>query len=68
MIEQIRIPRWYGMSYKHLIKLHIFIDAGAVVYMRSVDEGNFIKVILIDAKSKVAPFKALSLPRIELRS
>lgn len=60
------------MSNKHLIELHIFTDAGekaygAVAYIRCVEDGN-VKIKLIGAKSKVAPLKATSIPRLELEA
>ncbi|XP_044585982.1 uncharacterized protein LOC123266020 [Cotesia glomerata] len=54
------------------IQLHGFSDAsekayGACVYLRTVDHLGNIKVQLLCAKSRVAPIKTLTIPRLELR-
>lgn len=53
------------------IQLHGFCDAsmvgyGAALYLRSVDSKENVLTRLICAKSRVAPLKSLSLPRLEL--
>ncbi|XP_043467276.1 uncharacterized protein LOC122501682 [Leptopilina heterotoma] len=53
------------------IELHGFSDSsergyGACVYLRSFDENGKILVKLVYAKSRVAPLKTVSLPRLEL--
>ncbi|XP_062713353.1 uncharacterized protein LOC134290270 [Aedes albopictus] len=52
-------------------QLHCFADAskvayGCCIYARSVDEHGTVKVQLVSAKSRVAPLKRLSIPRLEL--
>ena len=69
-IEQIVIPRWYQTE-TNSIELHGFGDAselayGATVYIRSMTEENLWTCNLVSAKTKVAPIKKLSIPRLEL--
>ncbi|XP_055842512.1 uncharacterized protein LOC129909456 [Episyrphus balteatus] len=54
------------------VELHIFVDAGeeamaAVAYMRVSTEDE-VECSLISAKTKVAPIKTLSIPRLELEA
>lgn len=68
-LEEISIPRRY-VCHAEGNELHIFTDAspqayGAVAYLRSQRDGE-TTVTLVMAKSRVAPLKALSLPRLEL--
>lgn len=53
------------------IQLHGFCDASekaiaAVVYLQSVDNNNTISTVLVTAKTKVAPVKTVTIPRLEL--
>ena len=72
-IEKIKIPRWYGGKNSNLTtELIIFVDASkkayaAVGYFRFVNEGAF-QVTLAMAKTKVAPVKPQSIPRLELEA
>ncbi|XP_053698923.1 uncharacterized protein LOC128745882 [Sabethes cyaneus] len=55
------------------IQFHTFSDAsqqayGACVYARSIDSAGHVYVQLVAAKSRVAPLKRLSIPRLELSS
>ncbi|XP_038122496.1 uncharacterized protein LOC119771145 [Culex quinquefasciatus] len=70
LLENMRIPR-YLSPFRGRIQLHGFSDASeqayaAVVYARSVNANGNISVVLIAAKSRVAPIKQVSLPRLEL--
>ena len=53
------------------IQLHGFRDASeaayaGVVYLKAVDDNGHIHVSLVMAKTKVAPIKRLTIPRLEL--
>lgn len=73
-LDQIRIPRCYFAQHstKDIVslQLHVYVDASeeayaCVGYLRAVFPEE-IKVALVGAKSKVAPLKAHSIPRLEL--
>lgn len=71
-ISEIKIPRWIRTSKNNSsVPLHGFCDAsamayGAALYLRTVDSNNNIHVHLIASKSRVAPNKTLTIPRLEL--
>lgn len=70
-ITRIRIPRWLGTYQGAEIQLHGFSDAskdayGCCIYARTLYTNGQIKVRLIQCKTKVAPIKTLSIPRLEL--
>ena len=69
------IPRCYAPasadSPKSARDLHIFCDAserayGSVAYLRTEDAQNEVHVSFVLARSRVAPKKQLSMPRLEL--
>ena len=69
--SNIKIPRCFQLTKALNTELHIFCDASesafsAVSYIR-VQTGNEIKCNLIRAKSRLAPLKKLTLPRLELQ-
>lgn len=73
VLSNFRIPRWIGTDSVARAELHAFADAsgkayGCVVYVRAVNESGRIAVNLMLAKSKVAPIKAVSIPRLELQA
>ncbi|XP_063825295.1 uncharacterized protein LOC135074843 [Ostrinia nubilalis] len=71
-LTQFRLPRWIGTNSKCItVELHGFSDASsdayaAVVYARVVDEAGNVMVTLITCKTKVAPIKQISIPKLEL--
>ncbi|XP_026741350.1 uncharacterized protein LOC113503524 [Trichoplusia ni] len=71
-LMNIRIPRWMHHEDKNTItELHGFSDASkmayaAVVYLRVVDKEGNVHISLVTAKTKVAPIKQVSIPRLEL--
>lgn len=71
-LSMLQIPRWINTSANNiLIELHGFSDASklayaAAVYVRVVDNNGDVYVTLVTAKTKVAPIKQVSIPRLEL--
>lgn len=73
-IESIQLGRWYVSPTfeKPFYELHTFVDASeeaysAVVYLRAVS-GENVTCRLITAKSRTAPLKSLTIPRLELNA
>lgn len=69
-LVSIRIPRTIVVENVTRRELHGFCDAseqgyGAVVYIRIVAMRSTV-IRMLGAKSKVAPFKALTIPKLEL--
>ncbi|XP_062702166.1 uncharacterized protein LOC134285450 [Aedes albopictus] len=76
-ISTIKLPRCYFLGATRLhyqrLQLHIFVDASetayaAVAYFRIVDLDGMVRCALVSAKTKVAPLKPLSIPRLELQA
>nr|XP_044248535.1 LOW QUALITY PROTEIN: uncharacterized protein LOC123002433 [Drosophila takahashii] len=70
VLDQVRIPRWVSFRPEFRVEHHGFCDAsqkayGAAIYVR-VEIGHTTLVRLLTAKTRVAPVKAVSLPRLEL--
>ncbi|CAG7710011.1 unnamed protein product [Allacma fusca] len=71
IIEDIRIPRSLSQPGCVQCELQGFSDAsevayGAVVYLRTISSNGTVQIRLICSKTKVAPVKKVSLPRLEL--
>lgn len=69
--ERIKIPRWIGFFSSVTMKLHGFCDASqtamaAVVYVRVISRNKSISTSLLCSKTKVAPLKRMTIPRLEL--
>ncbi|UYV82947.1 hypothetical protein LAZ67_22001474 [Cordylochernes scorpioides] len=73
-LNKISIPRYIPCRNSFLtLELHGFCDSSekayaAVIYVKSCKHDGSIDISLIASKTKVAPIKALSLPRLELCS
>lgn len=70
-IDQISIPRHVLAQSPQNVQVHGFSDAsevayGACIYLRSVNLDGSIMIRLLCARSRVAPIKSLSLPRLAL--
>ncbi|XP_021960711.1 uncharacterized protein LOC110856534 [Folsomia candida] len=81
-VENIRIPRWLGFAYPPYdvagkstpshAELHGFCDASenafaAAIYLRTEHPDHGINVRLVASKSRVAPLKTSTIPRLELQ-
>ncbi|XP_044586043.1 uncharacterized protein LOC123266074 [Cotesia glomerata] len=73
MINVIKIPRWIHSSTTSTLEIHGFSDASqlamaAVVFIKVLpaDHSQEAKVTLLCSKTKVAPLKQLTIPRLEL--
>ncbi|KAJ8980329.1 hypothetical protein NQ317_008037, partial [Molorchus minor] len=71
LLNELTIPRHIGILHANNFELHAFADAsqiayGACVYIRYNLPDNSYETKLLCAKSRVAPLKTISLPRLEL--
>ncbi|XP_065094301.1 uncharacterized protein LOC135714851 [Ochlerotatus camptorhynchus] len=68
----VKIPRWMLAPKVQKFELHTFVDASeyayaAATYVRGLgSHGQTVSIRLLAAKSRVAPIKKLSIPRLEL--
>ena len=72
-LSSLRIPRCYAPINCQIVDRQLigFSDASeraysAMVYLRSVDTAGGVHIFLVEAKTKVASIKKVSLPRLEL--
>ncbi|XP_058465271.1 uncharacterized protein LOC131438898 [Malaya genurostris] len=70
-VNQIQKPRCVVNDRASTLELHGFSDAskrayGAVVYIRCITKEGTINVSLVASKSRVAPLKPTTIPRLEL--
>lgn len=71
LLATLQIPRYILNKNIKRMELHGFCDASekgyaAVVYIRHLSKDNTINTSLVIAKSKIAPIKKISIPRLEL--
>lgn len=71
LLNTLRIPRHVLGNNPEYLELHIFTDAsetayGACVYVRTINTDSTVSCKLLCSKSKVAPLKPVSIPRLEL--
>lgn len=68
----IQIPRWIGLVSNAVgVEIHGFCDAShhayaAVIYVKTMYDNNQCAVNLLASKTKLAPIKTVSIPRLEL--
>ncbi|XP_015126395.1 uncharacterized protein LOC107047972 [Diachasma alloeum] len=70
-LSKINIPRWLHLRTEDQVEIHGFADAsnlamGAVIYLRVTSPTSPLIVTLVAAKTKVAPLKKITIPRLEL--
>lgn len=71
-LREISIPRWTGHGPNTVVaEIHEFADAstsayGVITYLKLTTLDGLVQITLLSAKSKVAPLKTLSVPRLEL--
>ncbi|XP_043498669.1 uncharacterized protein LOC122521972 [Polistes fuscatus] len=70
-LARLSIPRWFNTFAQSMVELHRFDDAsqfamGAVVYLIVNSPSTCANVSLVCSKTKVAPLKQLTIPRLEL--
>lgn len=73
-ISNFKLPRQFCElnREKSIIQLHIFCDASesayaSVAYLRW-EEGNIVTISFLTSKTRVAPLKPMSIPRLELQA
>ncbi|XP_053698496.1 uncharacterized protein LOC128745446 [Sabethes cyaneus] len=70
-LNDLRIERLATLPNPISVQLHLFSDAsekafGVCAYLRTEDARGEVKITLLSSKSKVAPLKTQSIPRLEL--
>ncbi|XP_054865193.1 uncharacterized protein LOC111581998 [Amphiprion ocellaris] len=74
LIHLVAIPRWYHIETEqesHTVKLHVYCDASekaysAVAYLQGQNKQAETVTSFVASKSRVAPLKKMTLPRLEL--
>ncbi|XP_049308602.1 uncharacterized protein LOC125777545 [Bactrocera dorsalis] len=71
LLENFTLDRWIGTDTDGKTEIHGFSDAsttayGAVIYIRKVQGDGQVKITLLVSKTRVAPMKTVTVPRLEL--
>lgn len=71
LINNLRIPRWLQTTSSSYVELHGFADASevgyaCVIFVRILRDDGGIHMQQLVAKSRMAPIKKLTIPRLEL--
>jgi len=72
LLQEVKIPSWLKGISERVVRcsLHTFCDASKTAYAAAVfarfEYSSCVQVQLIQAKSRVAPVKAVTIPRLEL--
>ncbi|XP_062419395.1 uncharacterized protein LOC134132166 [Pungitius pungitius] len=74
LLHLMAIPRWYHIEIQqesHTVKLHVYCDASekaysAVAYLQGKNKQGETVTSFVASKSRVAPLKKMTLPRLEL--
>lgn len=72
-VEKISIPRWIGTNATSHKQLHGFADAsqyayGVAFYIRVENNDNIVQSHLVFSKTRVAPIRTATIPKLELCS
>lgn len=70
-LKHVKVPRFIDIDYSKNFEIHGFCDSspqafGAVVYLRRPTDTTQFNCNLVASKTRVAPIKRVSLPRLEL--
>lgn len=70
-LKDVPIPRWNGFTSSATCQWHVFCDAseyayGACIYLRVATSDGQVSSRLISSKTRVAPIKTQTIPRLEL--
>ncbi|KAL0819980.1 hypothetical protein ABMA28_007977 [Loxostege sticticalis] len=72
-LEEVDVPRWYGLRRDKPVELHVFGDASelayaAVAYIVGESLDGQRRAAMVMGKARVTPVKIVSIPRLELQA